>query len=86
MSAPATRWEHVYATQTARITELERENAALREDKERLDWLDESGAEVQKYGNSKDGSVLFFVDLDWSTVFAADTLRAAIDAAKEAKP
>ena len=31
MSAPATRWEDVYATQTARITELERENAALRE-------------------------------------------------------
>ena len=31
MSAPATRWEDVYATQTARITELQRENAALRE-------------------------------------------------------
>lgn len=31
MSAPATRWEDVYATQTARITELERENVALRE-------------------------------------------------------
>jgi hypothetical protein len=31
MSAPATRWEDVYATQTARITELERENVELRE-------------------------------------------------------
>ena len=39
MNAPATCWEDVYRTQTARITELERENAALREDKARLDWL-----------------------------------------------
>ena len=30
MSAPATRWEDVYATQTARITELERELADWR--------------------------------------------------------
>ena len=30
MSVPATKWEDVYATQTARITELERENAVLR--------------------------------------------------------
>ena len=71
-----------------KVQQLERENAALREDKERLDWLDESGAEVYKCGNSEDGSVLFFVDTDPSTVFSADTLRAAIDAAraKEDKP
>ena len=30
MNAPATCWEDVYRTQTARITELERDNAALR--------------------------------------------------------
>lgn len=35
----ATNWEDVYRIQTARIAELERENAALREDKERLDWF-----------------------------------------------
>ena len=39
MSAPATCWEDVYRTQTARITELERENAALRADRDRLDWI-----------------------------------------------
>jgi|LakMenEpi03Aug12_release.lakeMendotaPanAssembly.Ray.scaffolds.fasta_scaffold2231939_1 hypothetical protein len=32
MNTPATRWEDVYKTQTARIAELERENAALREE------------------------------------------------------
>lgn len=37
MSA-ATCWEDVYRTQTARIAELEKENAALRKDKERLDF------------------------------------------------
>lgn len=35
----STNWEQVYKVQSARIEELERENAALREDKERLDWL-----------------------------------------------
>ena len=53
MSAPATCWEDVYRTQTARITELERENAALkaaldaqmkyqrdlRADRDRIDWI-----------------------------------------------
>ena len=38
MSA-STNWEDVYRTQTARIAELERENAALRKDKARLDFL-----------------------------------------------
>lgn len=39
MSATATCWEDAYRVQTERISELWRENAALREDKERLDWL-----------------------------------------------
>ena len=38
MSA-STNWEDVYRVQTARIAELERENAELREDKARLDWF-----------------------------------------------
>lgn len=39
MSA-STNWEDVYRVQKARIAELERENAALRADKERLQWLE----------------------------------------------
>ena len=39
MSAPATCWEDAYRVQTERIDELRRENAALRADKERLDWI-----------------------------------------------
>ena len=39
MSAPATCWEDAYRVQTERIEELRRENAALRADKERLDWM-----------------------------------------------
>ena len=38
MSA-STNWEDVYRVQTARIAELERENAALRKDKARLDYI-----------------------------------------------
>jgi hypothetical protein len=34
----------LYATANIRIAELERENAALREDKARLDWLEKHGA------------------------------------------
>lgn len=43
MSAPATCWEDAYRVQTEAIKELRAENAALRADKERLDWLDEKG-------------------------------------------
>ena len=39
MSSPSTNWEDAYRVQTDAIKELERENAALREDKERLDWM-----------------------------------------------
>ena len=35
----ATNWEDVYRVQRDRIAELETENAALRKDKERLDFL-----------------------------------------------
>ena len=73
-----------------KVERLERENAALRQDKERLEWLDEHDAEVQKYENSEDGStryeVWFFMGTDPSPVFSAPTLRAAIDAAKEGQP
>ena len=58
--------------------ELERENAALRKDKQRLDWMD-SCANYQIEGNL----------LRWSffTPSSMDDIRAAIDAArKEAQP
>ena len=43
MSAATTCWEDAYCAQVEAIKELEAENAALRADKERLDWLDEKG-------------------------------------------
>jgi hypothetical protein len=56
-----------------RIAELKKDNAALREDKERLDWL-------QNGGNAVD-DVLF--DMNVRIDF---DVRAAIDAAREEKP
>lgn len=38
----STNWEQVYKIQSAQIEELERENAALREDRARLDYLTQS--------------------------------------------
>lgn len=96
MSAPATRWEDVYATQTARITELERENTVLRKalyaqadyqrelraDRDRLDWLEVQGEPVT-YEEAPH-------ELVWCVIGGRGqrSLRAAIDAAriKEAKP
>ena len=43
MNQTATCWEDAYRVQTEIIKELRAENAALRADKERLDWLDEKG-------------------------------------------
>jgi hypothetical protein len=72
--------------------ELERENAALRKDKERLDWLAvQHRRERQSFSEdaSKDESVMvtvFHADGTF-TVVQGPTFRAAIDAArKEAQP
>lgn len=55
------------------LCQLDRENAALREDKERLDWLTTQ--------NRVDYSISYWRKTD------TKTLRAALDAArKEAKP
>ena len=74
------------------IKRLERENANLREDKERLDWLAvQHRRERQSFSEdaSKDESVMltvFHADGTF-TVVQGPTFRAAIDAArKEAKP
>ena len=68
MSAPATCWEDVYRVQTERIAELERENAALRADKERLDWLTNTGCwltfpVLSKNQNWKHGTARDVIDL-----------------------
>ncbi len=67
MSA-STNWEDVYRTQTARIAELERENAALRADTERLDWLTNTGCwltfpVLSKNQNWKHGTARDVIDL-----------------------
>ena len=72
MSAPATCWEDAYRVQTERIDELRRENAALRADKERLDWI------------ARNRSVSA---TERPLGVTLESLRAAIDAArKEAQP
>ncbi len=72
MSAPATCWEDAYRVQTERIEELRRENAALREDSTRLDWL----ARNRSVSSS-----------ERPLGVTPESLRAAIDAArKEAQP
>ena len=69
-----------YVAAADRILELEDENAALREDKERLDWLEECHAWPE------------YIDAEWHVVGEVfSSYRAAIDAAiaaarKEAKP
>ena len=63
-----------------KVERLERENAALREDKERLDWLEECHGWPE------------YIDAEWHVVGEVfSSYRAAIDAAiaaarKEAKP
>lgn len=72
MSAPATCWEDAYRVQTEAIKELRTENAALRADKERLDWLDEKGC---------------WLTIPGAQNFLSGASRAVIDAArKEAQP
>jgi len=60
---------------------LECENAALREDKERLDWLERQDADDIDYGNTHKWRV--YAEEIGSGSFEADNLREAIDAARE---
>ena len=72
MSALATCWEDAYRVQTEIIKELRAENAALREDKARLDWLDETGC---------------WLTIPGARNFLSGASRAVIDAARrEAQP
>jgi hypothetical protein len=72
VSAPATCWEDAYRVQTEIIKELWAENAQLRADKARLDWLDEKGC---------------WLTIPGARNFLSGASRAVIDAArKEAQP
>ena len=72
------------------IRELERENAALRKDKERLDWLEKARPIAWALESVNCGGYWLLTDIgekhpEEAKEFA--TLRAAIDAArKEAQP
>ena len=77
MSSISWQWPKAQPDEAAhQIRQLERENAALREDKERLDWLEEGHAWPE------------YIDAEWHSkgqVFLS--FRAAIDAArKKAQP
>ncbi len=72
MSATATCWKDAYRKQVEAIKELQTENAALRADKERLDWI----------ARNRSVSVT-----ERPLAVTPESLRAAIDAArKEAQP
>jgi hypothetical protein len=75
MSAPGTCWEDAYRVQVEAIKELRAENAGLREqiadlrkDKERLDWLDETGC---------------WLTIPGARNFFSGASRAVIDAARK---
>ena len=64
------------------IERLTAENAALREDTERLDWLSKFG-EVIFYTSERRGGHEWFLDIDDEWAGHGKTFRAAINCAKE---
>ena len=90
MSAPATCWEDAYRVQTEIIKELWAANAALLEDKARLDWLEQKKPILWALEDYASGPYWLLTDFPGYTEETASqhkTARAAIDAArKEAQP
>jgi len=78
---PKCGWAMKFPEEPCRC-ELERENAALRADKERLDWMEHGG--VIAY--PKEGGFAAWIRPDLDTVKYSETLRAAIDAARKEQP
>lgn len=72
------------------VRDLERENAALRADKERLDWCDCNDMEITKYkshGNEPAYvEVGFYKKYDLLDLYIGIDCRDAIDAARKARP
>jgi hypothetical protein len=68
-----------------RIRDLERENAALRADKERLDWLESAAKDLICTGDDRGITIGVASNFqDYAT--NAATFRAAIDAARKEQP
>jgi len=72
------------------LNELEAENAKLREDAERLDWLDEYllgngciGRDVTRFAEGEGPGWLKFSDPDGDPSTARQSIREAIDAARK---
>lgn len=63
----------------ARLADVEAENASLREDKARLDWLE---ANPRNLYPCQDGDGRWHIDCDGSSGYCSDTPRTAIDAAR----
>ena len=68
-----------------RIAELERENAALRADKERLDWLEGRAKDIMCAGDDRGITIGAITNFQNYTTNEA-TFRAAIDAARKEQP
>ena len=82
MTEESRRYERDIITLTARVKELEEENVCLREDKKRLDWLQEGHGIVCLSKPDTGQGYLFSADFenqDWHEWFEC---RQAIDAAK----
>lgn len=80
MSSPSTKWEDVYKVQTTRIAELERENAALRE--ENAQWR-----EMIREAVFDNNDILYWIRGARSILLdAVEKDCAAYAARKEAKP
>ena len=85
MSDVTPQWVKMSAFEaTARLNELERENAALREDKERLDWLEKNKFQHRDFNTGDSLGYEWCVSSSYEDEIC---VRAAIDAArKEAQP
>jgi len=72
------------------VRKLKRENAALRADKERLDWCDRNDAELTKYKQYDEQpgyvEITFFKNDELLKLYKGTDCRAAIDAARKEEP
>ena len=72
------------------VRKLKRENAALRADKERLDWCDRNDAELTNYKQYDEQpgyvEITFFKNDELLKLYEGTDCRAAIDAARKEEP
>lgn len=87
MSKECTTHHHACDCREEKFKQLEQENAALRADKERLDFLDA----IQWHGGAVTSPMMdgtrFRIQVGTRPIISGNTIRAAIDAArKEVQP